>query len=61
MQKECGTERAEARKRLAAQILTQLPDNRDEAIAVLAIVHQLVIWEASGDGILGPTLRIVGG
>lgn len=40
-------------KRNALQIVAQLPENRDEALRVLAYARELIDWEvpaAAGDG-----------
>jgi hypothetical protein len=38
------TIRRECHKRLAAQLFGQLPDDRQEALAVLALTRELVDW-----------------
>ncbi len=60
MQKQGEAERAGQLKRLAAQILTQLPETKEEALMVLAIAQELVEWEAVVGSPLAPVLRIVG-
>lgn len=44
-------------KRLAAQILAQLPENQEEALAVLTLARELVLWETAS---LVPALKVVG-
>lgn len=61
MQKKDEGERGENLKRLAAQLFAQLPENREEALMVLTIARELVLWSVEGDAIVAPVLRIVGG
>ncbi len=60
MSNSAGTDHRERNKRLAAQILSQLPEDREEALIVLTIARQLVEWVAEGEALPAAILRIVG-
>ena len=60
MSKSAGADARERHKRLAAQILSQLPESKEEALIVLTIARQLVEWVGEGDQLPSAILRIVG-
>ena len=55
----CQTGNAQRLKRLAAQILSQLPEDREEAIAALALVRALIEWENGVETTILPFVRLV--
>lgn len=59
MQQKNKDEHSDSLKRLAAQLFAQLPENREDALMVLAITRELVTWEVTG-AIIAPVLKIVG-
>ncbi len=46
-------------KRLAAQIVAQLPEDKGEALIVLALIRTLVEWENGGEATILPFVRLV--
>lgn len=47
-------------KRLAAQLLSQLPEDREEALIVIVMLRELVEWRPSIEAVVEPVLKIVG-
>jgi putative heme iron utilization protein len=60
MSTEAEREAQERHKRIAAQILNQLPEDKTEALAVLAITHALLDWDVM-EALPTPIFRIVAG
>lgn len=60
MSMDAAESKRESHKRLAAQILAQLPEERGEALIVLAIVRELVDWDYGVGHIGAQVLKIVG-
>ncbi len=46
-------------KRLAAQIVAQLPEDKAEALVVLALIRTLVEWENGAEATILPFVRLV--
>jgi hypothetical protein len=60
MSMDTAESKRESHKRLAAQILAQLPEERGEALIVLAIVRELVDWDYGMAHIGATVLKIIG-
>ncbi len=46
-------------KRLAAQIVAQLPEDKAKALAVLVLIRALIEWEGSAEATILPFVRLV--
>jgi hypothetical protein len=60
MQHEQAEERAACLKRLAAQVFVQLPEDKAQALAILALVHDLIEWQPL-ESVAENVVKIAGG
>ena len=60
MRPELSSTELERLKRIAAQLLVQLPENKEEALVVLTVLRELVDWQPTLGAVVASPIKIVG-